>query len=328
MYFRKKQGEGFRYLDKEGKTVTDKALKDYFKSLVIPPAWKDVEISEKKRGKILVTGRDEKGRKQYIYNPSYREKQDQKKFDRIIEFAEQLERMRRVTGQHLRKKKPTREKVLAAMVRLLESAFFRPGNESYAKENASYGLTTLRSKHLKINGNEMVFSYKGKSGIEQEKHITDAKLAKIVQEIDDLPGYEIFKYLDENDVIHDVRSEDLNQYIREIMGQEYSAKDFRTWAGTIIAAIALDEMDAVEENDQKQLDKNIRKAVIAVSEKLGNTPAVARSSYIDPRIIAEYTDGRTLKYFLKEVNRLLKKNENLSPNEIGVLCMLRSRLKS
>ncbi|SMC60814.1 DNA topoisomerase IB [Moheibacter sediminis] len=327
MYYRKKQGKGFRYQFEDGKTITDKELKDYFKSLVIPPAWTEVEISEKKGSKILVIGRDEKGRKQYIYNPKFRQKQDQKKFDRIIEFAEQLERMRRVTGQHLRKRKPTREKVLATMVRLLESAFFRPGSDFYAKQNASYGLTTMRSKHLEINGNELIFTYRGKSGKDQEKHIEDAKLAKIVKEIDDLPGYEIFKFMDENGQIQDVKSEHLNQYIREIMGDEFSAKDFRTWSGTMIAAIALDELDADEEKDQKTMDKNIRTAVIQVSEKLGNTPAVARSSYIDPRVIDKYLDGKTLKYFGKEVNKLLKKNENLSESEIGVLCLLKERLK-
>ena len=327
MYFRKKQGKGFQYLDSNGNAISDTELKNYIKSLVIPPAWKEVEINEKKTAKILVTGRDEKGRKQYIYNPKFRVKQDQKKFDRIINFAEQIEHMRRVTGQHLRKKKLTREKVLASMVRLLESAFFRPGSESYTKENQSYGITTMRSKHLKIEGKELIFSYKGKSGVEQEKHIIDERLAKIVKEIDSLSGYEIFKYYDENDQIIDVKSDDLNAYIREIMGDEYSAKDFRTWSGTMIAAIALDQLGTVEPMDQKKLDKNIRQAVIAVSEKLGNTPAVARSSYIDPRVIDEYLDGKTLSYFQKEVKRLLKKNESLSQNEIAVLCLLKDRLK-
>ena len=327
MYIRKKHGKGFRYSDRNGKTVSDKELKDYFKSLVIPPAWSDVEINEKKNAKILVTGRDDKGRKQYIYNPKFRTKQDQKKFDRIIAFAEQLEHMRRVTGQHLRKKKLTRDKVLASMVRLLENAFFRPGSDNYAKENESYGITTMRSKHLSIEGNELIFSYTGKSGIEQEKHILDAKLAKIVKEIDELPGYEIFKYYDEDNQIRDVKSDDLNAYIRDVMGEEYSAKDFRTWSGTMIAAIALDELGTVEPKDQKQLDKNIRQAVIAVSEKLGNTPAVARSSYIDPRVIDEYLDGKTLHYFNKEVDRLLKKQQNLSRAEVGVLCLLKDRLK-
>jgi len=327
MYYRKKKGKGFSYTDENGKTVTDTAVKTYIKSLVIPPAWKEVEISEKKNSKILVTGRDELGRKQYIYNPKFRQKQEQKKFDRIIEFAEQLERMRRVTGQHMRKRKPTREKVLATMVRLLESAFFRPGSDFYTKQNKSYGLTTMRSKHLEINGDELIFTYRGKSGKDQEKHITDAKLAKIVKEIDEMPGYEIFKFIDENGIIQDVKSEHLNQYIREVMGEEFSAKDFRTWSGTMIAAIALDELDVEEEKDQKTMDKNIRNAVIQVSEKLGNTPAVARSSYIDPRVIDKYINGKTLKYFKKEVNKLLKKNENLSESEIGVLCLLKERLK-
>ncbi len=327
MYFRKKQGKGFRYLDSDGNTISDKELKDYFKSLVIPPAWKEVEINRKKTAKVLATGRDEKGRKQYIYNPKFRIKQDQIKFDRIISFAEQLEHMRRVTGQHLRKKKLNREKVLASMVRLLESAFFRPGSDSYTKENQSYGITTMRSKHLKIEGNKLIFSYKGKSGIEQEKHILDERLVKIVKEIDSLPGYEIFKYYDENNQIYDVKSDDLNSYIREIMGDEYSAKDFRTWSGTMIAAIVLDELGIVDTKDKKKIDKNIRQAVISVSEKLGNTPAVARSSYIDSRVIDEYLDGRTLGYFQNEVNGLLKRNKNLSKNEIAVLCLLKNRLK-
>ncbi|MCK0125653.1 DNA topoisomerase IB [Gelidibacter sp. F2691] len=239
-----------------------------------------------------------------------------------------MEHMRRVTGQHLRKRKLTREKVMATMLRLLESAFFRPGSDSYSKENATYGLTTLRHKHLTINGDEIIFKYQGKSGQEQEKHIVDKKLAKIVQQIDDMKGYEVFKYLDDDDNIIDVKSDDLNAYIHEVMGDEFSAKDFRTWAGTMIAAIALDELGVVDKKDQKALDKNIKEAVIRVSERLGNTPSVARSSYIDPRIIEDYTEGRTLKYFEKEINRLLTKAENLSKEEIGVLCMLRNRLKS
>lgn len=328
MYYRKKRGKGFTYQDEKGKTITDDEMRNWIKSLVIPPAWKDVEISENRKADLLVTGRDDKERKQYIYNPKFREKQNSKKFDRIIDFADQLEHMRRVTGQHLRKRKLTREKVLAVMLRLMESAFFRPGNDTYAKENASYGLTTMRHKHLTIDGDEIIFNYTGKSGKEQEKHIADKKLAKVIQEIDDMPGYEIFKYLDEDGEIVKVKSDHLNAYIREIMGDEFSAKDFRTWAGTMIAAIALDELGVVDKNDQKALDKNIKEAVNKVSERLGNTPAVARGSYIDPRIIEDYTEGRTLKYFEKEINRLLKKAENLSKAEIGVLCMLRNRLKS
>ncbi|WP_037348663.1 DNA topoisomerase IB [Sediminibacter sp. Hel_I_10] len=328
MYYRKKHGKGFRYVDESDTTVKDKELKEWFKSLVIPPAWTDVEIDRKRGAKILVTGRDDKDRKQYIYNPKYRKQQDQAKFDRILQFADQLEHMRRVTGQHLRKRTLGKEKVLACMVRLLEAAYFRPGSDRYSKENHSYGLTTMRSKHLQIDGDELVFHYIGKSGKEQERHIVDQKLAKIVKEIDDLPGYEIFKFIDEDGQKQDVKSDHLNDYIRDIMGEEFSAKDFRTWAGTVIAAITLDEIGAPDEQDQKLLDKNIRDAVVKVSEHLGNTPSVARSSYIDPRVIDEYTNGKTINYFQKEVDRLLKKNANLSRQELGVLCMLRKKLKS
>ncbi len=327
MYQRKKHGKGFTYKDKNGKTIKDEEIREWIKLLVIPPAWTDVEINENRKADLLVTGRDDKDRKQYIYHPKYTERQNAKKFDRIINFADKLEHMRRVTGQHLRKRKLNREKVMATMVRLLESAFFRPGSEAYSKENATYGLTTMRSKHLTIKGDELIFSYNGKSGQDQEKHIVNKKLAKIVKEIDEMPGYEIFKYLDEDDKIVDVKSDDLNSYIQEVMGEGFSAKDFRTWAGTMIAAIALDELGVVDKKDQKLLDNNIKEAVNLVSERLGNTPSVARSSYIDPRIIEDYTNGRTLQYFEKEISQLLKKAENLSKEEIGVLCLLRNRLK-
>ncbi len=324
---RKRCGKGFRYFDEENQTITDPQLKLYFKSMVIPPAWENVIIDTSPRAKIQAIGYDVKGRKQYIYNKNFRQKQDNEKFDRIIRFADKLEHMRRVTEQHLRKRKLTREKVLAVMLRLLETAFFRPGNDQYAKQNGSYGLTTLRSKHLEIKGNEMIFSYTGKSGQKQEKHIIDERLSSIVKELDDMPGYEIFKFVDEDEKVHDITSNHLNDYIHEVMGEEFSAKDFRTWAGTVIAAMALDEIGAVIEKDQKKLNKNIRNAVIAVSEKLGNTPAIARSSYIDPRIIDNYTQGRTLTYFEKEVKQLLKTNEKLSLEELEVLCLLKKHLK-
>ncbi|WP_179320371.1 DNA topoisomerase IB [Winogradskyella helgolandensis] len=327
MYYRKKHGKGFTYKDAHGKTVKDASLREWFTALVIPPAWTEVEIEDNPKADLLVTGRDEKGRKQYIYNPDYIAQQNAKKFDRIVDFADQLEHMRRVTGQHLRKRKLDRNKVMATMLRLLESAFFRPGSDNYSKENSTYGLTTLRHKHLTIDGNELIFNYNGKSNKEQEKHIVDKKLANIVQQIDDMPGYEVFKYLDEDNNIVDVKTDDLNAYIREVMGDDFSAKDFRTWAGTMIAAIALDELGSVGKKDQELLDKNIKAAIVKVSEQLGNTPAVAKTSYIDPRIIDEYMQGRTLQYFEKEINQLLKNVENLSKEEVGVLCMLHHRLQ-
>lgn len=326
MYTRKGSGKGFSYKDETGKLV-DKDTKQWIKSLVIPPAWINVEISENQKSKILATGRDEKNRKQYIYNPKFREAQNQKKFDRILEFAENLEHMRRVTGQHLRKKKMTREKVLATMVRLLDTAYFRPGSDSYSKNNSTYGLTTIRSKHLSVDNDELVFSYVGKSHKEQERVVVDKKLAKIVAELDDMPGYEVFKFFNENNEIVDVKSHHLNEYIHEVMGEEFSAKDFRTWGGTMVAAMALEELGVTAIEDQKNLDKKIKDAVVKVSEILGNTPAVARSSYIDPRVIESYTEGINMEYFKKEVNKLLKKSENLTKEEIGVLCILKAKLK-
>lgn len=327
MYTRKGSGKGFSYKNDSGKLV-DKETRKWIESLVIPPAWKFVEISEDQKSKILVIGRDEKNRKQYIYHPKFREAQNQKKFDRILEFAENLEHMRRVTGQHLRKRKMTREKVLATMVRLLDSAYFRPGSDSYSKNNSTYGLTTIRSKHLTVENDELIFSYVGKSHKDQERIVVNKKLAKIVAELDEMPGYEVFKFYNENGELTDVKSHHLNQYIHEVMGEEFSAKDFRTWGGTMVAAIALEELGVEDINDQKNLDKKIKNAVVKVSEILGNTPSVAKSSYIDPRVIDAYTEGQNMSYFKKEVNALLKKSENLTKEEIGVLCILKGRLKN
>ena len=325
---RRASRKNFVYLDKNKDRLKDPETIDYIKSLVIPPAWKDVEITTNKRAKILAYGRDQKWRKQYIYNPRFRARKDADKFDRILHFAENLEHMRRVTGQHLRKKKMSREKVLAAMVRLLDSAYFRPGSPKYTQQNKSYGLTTIRKKHLTIEGDEMIFSYKGKSGKFQEKHVINSKLSKVIKQLEALPGYRLFKYYDENDALIFVESQDLNQYIKEVMGEEFSAKDFRTWAGTMIAAGILDELGICEKKQQKELKIRIRNAIVAVSEKLGNTPSVARDSYIDPRIFEHYKNGHTIHYFQKEIKKLLKKNENLSETEVGVLYMLKSKLKT
>ena len=324
---RQTSGKKIYYTNQNNEKLKDKEKIDYINSLVIPPAWTDVEITTNKSAKILAFGRDQKGRKQYIYNPKFRAKKDADKFDRILHFAENLEHMRRVTGQHLRKKKMTREKVLAAMVRLLDSAYFRPGSPKYTQQNKSYGLTTIRKKHLTVEGDEMVFSYKGKSGKFQEKHVINSKLSKVISQLEELPGYRLFKYYDENQELVTVESQELNLYIKEVMGDEFSAKDFRTWAGTMIAAGILDELGICEKQQQKEMKKRIKNAVVAVSEKLGNTPSVARSSYIDPRIFEHYKNGHTVNYFQKEIKKLLKKNENLSETEVGVLYMLKSKMK-
>jgi len=296
---RKRWGSGFTYKYVEsGETLKDKELKKWIKSLVIPPAWKDTIIDLNKKSKVYAWGRDDKERKQYIYNTSWRAKQEKIKFDRIVEFASQLPHMRRVTGQYLLDKKPSKNKVLSCMVRLLDNAYFRAGNQAYAKENDTYGLTTLRSKHLDFKKDSLLFNYTGKSGKAQSRKIKDNKIIKTVKQIDKIPGYEIFKYIDENGNKHDVNSNELNEFIRDLMGEDFSAKDFRTWAGTFLAAKVLDHL-GIEETTTLQ-KKKINQAIDEVAKELGNTKAIAKSSYIDPRVIEAYGESTTLSNFLKD----------------------------
>ncbi len=324
---RVKHGKGFKYETSGGGAVKDSKVLEYIEGLAIPPAWTEVEISSHPHSKILVTGYDDAGRKQYIYNPTYRAHQEKEKFDRILAFANGLPMMRKVTGQHLRVKELNREKVLACMVRLIDAAYFRVGNEVYEKENQTYGLTTLRHKHLQIEGDRLIFHYVGKSHKDNEREVIDKTLARVVSELDELPGYHIFKYYHDDGELRDVHSDDLNDYIKEVMGYDFSAKDFRTWAGTLIAAVALAELGiAASETAAK---RNITQAVKTVSEKLGNTPAIARASYIDPRVIDFYLDGQTISSYLREIDRLLKlpEHELLGEAEVAVLKLLKQRLK-
>ncbi|GHB24080.1 DNA topoisomerase IB [Salinicola rhizosphaerae] len=320
-------GKGFTYRTASGKTLTDKSWRDWIATLAIPPAWRDVEIVLDKQHHIHATGRDSAGRKQYVYNAEWREKREVLKFDRIVEFAQRLTPMRRTTGQHLALDGMPREKVLACMVRLIDSAYFRPGSERYRDENESYGLTTMRSKHLTIEGDELIFDYQGKSGQQQHRVVEDERLARIVAELDDIPGYEIFKYFDDDGNKVHVDSHDLNDYIHDVMGERFSAKDFRTWAGTSIAALALEELGPGE--DDKTSEKNVREAVERVAKMLGNTPSIAKASYIDPRVVENYLDGRTLEHFRKLVETKLEQDDELiGPDERAILGLLRSRLKS
>ncbi|MES1947416.1 DNA topoisomerase [Salinisphaera sp. C84B14] len=318
-------GKGFTYRYRNGRTLRDKRRRRWIDSLAIPPAWQQVEISLDDDAHVHATGRDAAGRKQYIYNPRWRERREQAKYDRILAFAGQLSTMRRATGQHLTHEQMTREKVLACMVRLIDSAYFRPGSESYSRENESYGLTTMRSKHLTIEGDELIFDYAGKSGQHQHRVVEDERLAEVVAELDDQPGYEIFKYYDDDGAKVYVDSADLNEYIHEIMGDDYSAKDFRTWAGTSLAALALDEIGPGD--DDKISQKNIREAVDRVAKRLGNTPAIARSSYIDPRVIETYLDGRTLSHFQALIEAELEAGDLTGPEERAVMKMLESRVR-
>lgn len=322
---RHRSGKGFTYRDEGGRTLKDRQWREWIKSLAVPPAWRDVAIILDPEARIHATGRDNAGRKQYIYNSEWREQRERMKFDRIVDFAQRLSTMRRITGQHMGREGIPREKVLACMVRLLDTAYFRPGNDSYSEQNDSYGLTTMRSRHLTINGDELIFDYQGKSGQQQHKVVEDEKLAQIVGELDDIPGYEIFKYFDDDGRKVRVDSHDLNDYIHDVMGERFSAKDFRTWAGTSIAALALDELGIGDDDDVSQ--QYIREAVERVATRLGNTPSIARASYIDPRVIESYLDGRLLRHFLEQIEEALDQDDLTGPEERAILKLLQARLK-
>lgn len=320
--FRKGRGFSYRFVG-SGRTLTNETTRDWIKSLAIPPAWTDVEIDLNREAKIHATGYDNKARKQYVYNEEWRARREQAKFDRILGFADRLPTMRRITGQHLRTQGARRERVLACMVRLLDNAYFRAGCSTYARENRTYGLTTLRSKHLTIDGDTMIFDFIGKSGREHHKEIEDRQLTAIVKRIDELPGYEIFKYQDRDGNIVAVCNDQLNDYIQELMGEEFTAKDFRTWGGTYLAATRLNKIGVCV--DTRQTDRNVLAVIDEVAEILGNTRSVARSSYIDPRVIDRYAEGLTLSSVLAKVRRRMRRRRFVTAEERALPYLLRAQ---
>jgi DNA topoisomerase I len=285
-YSRKAKGKDFEYLDTEGKTIRDEQRLLRIKRLAIPPAWTEVWICPSANGHIQATGRDARGRKQYRYHERWREVRDENKFGRLAQFAKALPNTRRRVTQDLKLPGLPREKVLATIVRLLERSFIRIGNEEYARENKSFGLTTLKNRHVKVKGAQVLFRFRGKSGRQHEVDVTDRRVAKVIAKCQDLPGQDLFQYLDENGEVRDVTSQDVNEYLRQIAGEDFSAKDFRTWGGTVLAAIALSKQEEFE--TKKQAKGNIKTAICAVAELLGNTPAVCRKCYIHPQIVEAY----------------------------------------
>jgi DNA topoisomerase-1 len=323
---RRKAGTGFTYVGASGKVVRDEQTLRRIKSLVVPPAWTEVWICPSPDGHLQATGYDARGRKQYRYHPRFREVREQTKYSRMIPFAQTLPRIRRRVEKDMRLPGLAREKVLAAVVRLLETTLIRVGNDEYAKSNNSFGLTTLKDKHVDVKGSCVRFEFKGKSGVEHDIGLEDPRVAKIVKECQDLPGQELLQYLDEEGEVRDVTSTDVNQYIREIAGDDFTAKDFRTWAGTVLAAMALREIEAFD--SQAQAKKNIVRAVEAVAKKLGNTKAVCRKCYIHPAILESYVDGSLLKILKKKAETKLKRELRvLKPEEAMVLSLLQQRLK-
>jgi len=283
---RRKAGHGFNYLGPDGKTVTDERVLDRIRKLAIPPAWTDVWIAPSERGHIQATGRDAKGRKQYRYHERWRDVRDAHKYDRVIAFGRALPKLRRRVERDLRRHGLPREKVLAAVIRVMEITLIRVGNEEYARANKSFGLTTLRDRHAKVGGVSAVFEFRGKSGKVHRTGFHDRRLARVVKACQDVPGQRLFQYYDDEGQHRAVESADVNAYIHEVLGEDFSAKDFRTWAGTLAAARAL--ITLPECASEAEAKRNINTCVKAVAGVLGNTPAVCRKAYIHPGVLDAY----------------------------------------
>jgi DNA topoisomerase I len=315
----------FRYVGPKGRTIGDAADRQRIKSLAIPPAWKDVWICPDARGHLQATGRDARGRKQYRYHAKWREVRDEVKYGRLIAFAQALPKIRRRAEADLKRTGLPREKVLAAVVRLLEKTLIRVGNEEYARDNGSVGLTTMRDQHAKVHGGSVRFEFRGKSGIKHAIDLEDRRLAKIIRACRDLPGYELFQYVDDDGKRQTIDSADVNAYVRDVSGEDFTAKDFRTWAGTVLAAKALAEVATFKTN--REAKRKIASAVESVAKRLGNTTAVCRKCYIHPAILDAYMDGATIQTIRARATRMARTGVSLSAEETAVVGMIERRLK-
>ncbi len=286
---RKRVGKGFAYLDSGGRTVRDPETIRRIKRLTIPPAWTDVWICADPRGHLQATGRDARGRKQYRYHPRWREVRDAVKYDRMLAFAESLPKIREHTDRDLERPGMPREKVLATIVRLLEDTRIRVGNDEYRKENGSYGLTTLRNRHVNVIGAEVRFTFRGKSGKQHTVELHDRRMARIIKRFLEIPGQELFKCVDGDGEVKAIDSADVNEYLQQVTGEDFTAKDFRTWAGTILAARFLRETAGA--TNSRAAKKQLVRAIARVADELGNTAAVAKQGYIHPAVIAAYLSG-------------------------------------
>jgi DNA topoisomerase-1 len=324
-YTRKAKGEDFAWLDTDGKLIRDEQRLLRIKRLAIPPAWTDVRICPASNGHIQATGRDARGRKQYLYHERWREVRDENKYDRIISFGKALPKIRRRVAKDLKLPALPRNKVLATVVQLLESTFIRIGNEEYARENKSFGLTTMKDRHVEVKGAKLRFRFRGKSGREHEVDVTDRHIAKIISKLQDLPGQDLFQYVDDDGKVGDITSQDVNEYLREITGEDFSAKDFRTWAGTVLTAIALNAQEKFE--NQKQGEANIKTAISAVAKILGNTPAICRKCYVHPAVLDTYLEQKTIDGLKRTTEEALEKEDvDLRSSEAAILKFLKSRL--
>ncbi len=322
---RKKNGKGWRYVGPNGKTVADYWDKKRIDKIGIPPAYIDVWICPRDDGHIQATGRDAKGRKQYRYHPKWSEMRDSAKYERMMEFGRLLPALRARVATDMRRPGFPREKVLATVVNLLEMTLIRVGNEDYAKENKSFGLTTLRNRHLEVDGSTLRFDFKGKSGKTWNLNVKDRRVARVVKAIHDLPGQHLFQYIDDEGHRQPVDSADVNTYLREITGEDVTAKDFRTWAGTVLASMALAEFEQVD--SQAAMKKNVKAAIDKVASRLGNTPTICRKCYVHPHVLDAYLDGRLLTDIKHEVETELSEGaDTLKPEEAALLGLLSRRI--
>lgn len=321
---RHRSGERFGYQGLDGSPMTDAAELGRIRALAIPPAWTKVWISPFPNDHIQATGRDARGRKQYRYHERWREIRDSTKYARLIAFARALPKIRARTDADLRKPGLSRERVLATIVRLLESTLIRVGNHEYAKENGSFGLTTMRDRHVEVEGSRITFRFRGKSGVQHEVDVTDRRLARIIAKLDELPGQHLFQFIDEHGEPRPIDSDDVNAYLREIAGDDFTAKDFRTWAGTVLAARALTAIEPYETATEAK--RNLIAAIEDVAKKLGNTRSVCRKCYVHPVIIESYLDGSLLRTVRRRASELADTND-LDADERFVLRVLRSRLE-
>lgn len=322
---RKRSGkQGFIYIGVDGERIRDPDEIRRIKSLAIPPAYRDVWICPLANGHLQATGRDAKGRKQYRYHPLWRSIRDQTKFARMIVFSQALPKIRQRLQQDLERSGLPKQKVLAAIVRLMELTRIRVGNEEYARSNQSYGLTTLRDEHVEIAGSKIQFSFRGKSGVEHDIEITDKRLAKIVKRCQEIPGQELFQYRDEQGQYQTIGSADVNDYLREISGEDFTAKDFRTWAGTVLAASELAEIGPC--TSQTAAKKNVTQAIKAVAYYLGNRPATCRKYYVHPAVLDAYLNESLHSIMQQQAELPLTEEHALRPEELAVVAMLELQL--
>ena len=322
---RKKVGTGFSYVRADGSRLMERGALKRIKALAIPPAWTDVWICPFPDGHIQATGRDAKGRKQYRYHARFREVRESTKYEHVVAFADALPSIRDTVREHMALCGLPREKVLATVVHLLETTLIRVGNDDYAKQNNSYGLTTLKNRHVAVNGNEVRFRFTGKGGKQWSLRVRDRRIAKIIRACQELPGQELLQYIDEQGNCQDVTSSDVNEYLKAITGKDITAKDFRTWAGTVLAAMTLSELQSFD--NAAQAKRNLRSAIEKVSARLGNTPTICRKCYIHPEVLNSYMDGNLVLEVKSQVeNELRSAVENMKPEEAAVLALLRGRL--